>query len=1391
MSDPTYLETLASFVPALILKRVAHNPLPLDAPLAENFQAVMLFADISGFTALSERLAAGGASGAEELSDVLNRYFTQFIDLIHEYGGGVVKFAGDALLAIWIETPDISAAHLAALCSLKIQSQLSAGEAGDDVHLAVRIGLGVGQVLVAHIGGVFRRWEFVLSGEAVRQASLAESRARPGEVVVSDQIVARLGPLAALNDENVLLDLDWSAKLPGYRRPEVSPEMEAALHNYIPAAILARLAAQQSGWIAELRRVTVLFINIPGFGQENTTLAQAQTVMHALQEGLYRYEGSVNKISLDEKGVTLVAALGLPPYSHVDDAVRGALAALDVYQRLADLGVFCSIGLTSGRVFCGSIGHPLRREYTMIGQTVNLAARLMVAAAGLPEGALKILCDEATRDAAQESIAFRTLPPVMVKGRAEPVAVYLPLERKQAALRSQVEIVGRQDERRLLRQRLDMLKLGQGSLVFIEGEAGIGKSCLLDHLLARAYGDHLQVLVGAGDAIEKSASYHAWRPVFRQVFGLESPLAGMEAGRQASAELLPAQKQAVLDKFRTLLPDQERFAPLLNSVLPLDLPDTAFTAQVSGEVRAENTRRILLALLGKAAASAPLLLAIEDAHWLDSASWILLRMAHQSLKGAMIVVVTRPMSALSMSGLSGASDALPPDFTRLREAPEALHIVLQPLPTQDAVEMVCRRMGVSSLPEAVSSLIREKAEGHPFFSEELAYALRDAGLIEIRAGECLLRASSEEIRSLLPDTIEGAIISRIDRLLPQQQLTLKVASVIGRVFAVRILRDIYPIVDDQADLVDHLSRLEQLDLTPLDTPEPDMSYIFKHIITQEVAYNLMLFAQRKQLHRTVAEWYESAHSEDLTPFYPLLAHHYTQAEEGEKAVEYLSKAGEQALRQFANQEAIHFLSGAIELLQNMPAPARSSAAQQRARWERLLGQAYVGLGNLPKGKEHLYRALHLLGRPMPASSARLALSLVGQLLRQLVHLSFPRWMVVSAGGRQAPLSEVNALLMETYHVYDCFFEIFYFGGDRAGIIYCALRMLNLAERAIPSAERSRALIGMCLIASVAGNQKLAARYRREALEIAGNFGGPAAQAWVRLIGNLSQLGAEGSSQALRDELREVETSFERLGDRRRQGEARTVRALSHYYNADYQVSLDLTQELYTLTLQTNDQQQRIWAIQGQGRNLVVLGRSAEAVALLEQARPLLDRNIDAASDLIVTGLLARAYWQQGDSAPARQAMEKAAWIIFTASPTAFSSQVGYDGVVRTALDIWEQQFQAGAQPSHDLRQLAGKALKASRRFARSFPINLPSAWRSQGVYEWLNGKPGAAHKAWQNALQHARRLNYTHEEALALYEIGRHSQGAQRRQALAEAIAILERIGAANDLQMAQQAQEI
>lgn len=911
----TLLETLSSYVPSLVIYQAIKDPNYFTKPTKQEIECVVLFADISGFTALTERLATRGPAGAEELTHLLNNYLGQLIDLISLYGGDIVKFAGDSLLAIWpkelLEAELEGLTRQVAQCCLTIQERLHNYPVASDVNLSIKLAIGAGQVLIQTLGGVFGRWEFLVAGHPFTQVGISNKYAKPGQILISPEawslIKEKCEVLKEQHDDEEsfqLIKILKPRQLSPTTKVKATASTTLAIRAFIPGAIRSRIDAGQTDWLAELRKITVLFINLPDFNHQ-TPLEQAQEAMCALQTSLYRYEGSINKISVDDKGASLVAVLGLPPLSHEDDAARGVRAALAMQEELRKLNLRSSIGVATGLTFCGSVGSTIRREYTVMGDTVNLAARLMQAASE------DILCDDVTAKAAFDRLNFTALAPLKVKGKQEPIAIHRPSLLKTKRIKTtinktKIDIIGRINERVLIKEKLELLRQNhQGSRLIIEGEAGIGKSRLAEEIILQAQQMEITVLSGTGDSIESATPYFAWRNVLTELFQLDS----LEHSDNSTKEThilrqLPSDPKLLQN------------APLLDVFLSWDWPDNEHTSQLIGKMRADTVHEVLVSLLKHTSKETPLMIVMEDAHWLDSGSLALLLLVSQQVENLLLVVATRPIN-----------EPIPIDHKQLANVSGTEKIELKHLSTEETILLVCRRLGVKSLPKEVQDLIISKSDGNPFFSEELAYAMRDMGFIQIIDGVCRIAKEVGQVDTWkFPDTIQGIITSRVDRLTPAQQLTIKVASVIGRVFPFRTLKDIYPIDKDKEFISEHFQILESLDLTPLDRPAPDLAYIFKHIITRDVVYNLMLFSQRRQLHRAVAEWYEKTYANDLAPYYSYLAFHWCKAAQDRepeaelvsKAIDYLQKAGEQAVQRYVNQEAIGFFSEAIELINSLP-----------------------------------------------------------------------------------------------------------------------------------------------------------------------------------------------------------------------------------------------------------------------------------------------------------------------------------------------------------------------------------------------------------------------------------------------------------------------------------------
>ena len=848
-----------AWVNPLALRRLARDTSTLTAPIEERLAGAIVLFDISGFTALAEELAKAGPIGAERLKERLDACFGAVTTLVHQHGGVVLTYPGDGVLALWAGASADGVADQAihaATCCLEAVARFNAS---NDAALQLRAGLAAGAVDVFCVGGVADRWEWFVSGDPVRSAGAAVAAATAGQVVIDAAARSMLGDRAQCVPAAGGMHRLTRVSAPS--SPAVSaidgldrPFDVAALRPFISAPVLAHLDAGQAEWLAAFRPATVMFVRLGDEAGHTWQLDTLHGVMCAVQSVVTHYGGSVNQALIDDKGTVVVAGWGLAMHVHEDDAARAVEAALNVKVALQELQCPLAIGIASGRIFTGIRGSRERREYAMIGDVVNLAARLMQDGDG-------ITCDDRTRAAARQRFVFEKRPAVTVKGKSAPIAIYRPLRARDDG---RGDLVGRHRELAMLLERTRLLELQNApGVVVLEGEPGIGKSRLSAALQERVQGTSLRTIVARGHPVERSSSYHAWRAVFSRLLHLDGTPAAEARARVT----------ALLDA----TPDFAAHAPLLNAVFPLGFAETDATRRMSAQGAAEMVRNLLVRLFSAVNRSAPTLLIVEDAHWLDSASWAVADALARSGEPLLIVATTRPMLPSEMTA----------ECRRFYDRPDVTRIVLDHLTADETAALAARSLGADVLPAEVCDFIWRRASGHPFFTEQLALALRDAGAIRITDGECSFVADRAALEALtLPDTVQGVVTSRIDRLTPQQQTALKIASVLGPTFSGQAIRELLPGEIAPDALAADLEAMVTLRLLVADTAADEgarADYVFKHAITRQVTYDLMPFAQRRELHTAVAQHLEAAAGDRD---YALLAHHWSEAGVAGKAFDY-------------------------------------------------------------------------------------------------------------------------------------------------------------------------------------------------------------------------------------------------------------------------------------------------------------------------------------------------------------------------------------------------------------------------------------------------------------------------------------------------------------------------
>ena len=912
------LSLLASYIPPPLLRHLISTSDISSASSIQHFTGAVLFADVSGFTPLTESLAQHGTRGSEELSRLMSTYFDQMISLVMAEGGEVVSFSGDALTILFSATDEplsyaIRRAYQAARTMQNAMTTLGTLSTSiGNIVLGMKICIGAGHLTALQVGGVLGRWEYTLTGAPITQIAIAERYVSRGDVVLSSEAQTLLHP------DNI----PSRSVVPIVGAEITNPEELAdVLRRYIPRAVETGLHSGTHAWLAELRPLSVLFIGVQGIDYIQTTdVDKLHHLVRTIQTNVYRYEGSLAQVVVDDKGTVILVLFGAPPLAHEDDAQRAVSCALDLRQSamsgtLHTMNVELTIGIATGRVFIGPVGSDLRRTYAVMGDTVNLAARLMShTATG------DILCDTTTYQQSHGHFRYDALPPIQLKGKADLVPIFQPrakvmshnIHSNDTQVGSSLSrLVGRQHEFSQLRMMLDQVQEGQSETLIIEGEAGIGKSHLVHELVQVARQRTLKLLFGTGQNVEQHTPYRAWRDVFAAYFGFTG---------LASPQDCKAQVQSVMQHMDI---QQIERMPLLNDILNVSFREPPPITTLDPSLRHQSLMLLLTELLHYEAQRQPLLIVLEDAQWFDSLSWELVVQLVRSLQlvdiALLCVVVTRPLEVNTPGHQS---------ISTLQALSDTHTLYLDALSTTHIRDFTAATLGVETktLPSELTDLVCQYADGNPFIAQELVFMLRDQGSIHISREEKVTGLATHiafghvhGIREHLPTTVQGLILARLDRLLSGEQFTLKVASVIGHIFQHVVLQptlQAYTDINKEA-LQEHLRHLIELDVISDYMGETDMTYTFRHIMLQEVTYQTLLFAQRRTLHRFIAAWYEMEYADQealLSSYYPLLVHHYHYADEQKQECHYAMLAGRWAAARYANAEAITYLSRALELI---------------------------------------------------------------------------------------------------------------------------------------------------------------------------------------------------------------------------------------------------------------------------------------------------------------------------------------------------------------------------------------------------------------------------------------------------------------------------------------------
>lgn len=1319
--------------------------------LADRCRGAVMFADISGFMRLTQTFVEnhGDLQGADELTRWLNKAFDQLIAHAHANRGSVVGFSGDAVTC-WFDGDDGRRAITAALAIQDTIRRLRQEESDlAENILEIKIAVAIGAARRFRVGGKDGSCAFdVLAGALLDRAAAAERAAARGDVILDAESARALGDAVVIGARRQDRGREFAvvAALSRAAAPAPWPPLGeipvSSLRSWVHGPVYDRLASGQEFFLAELRPVTAVLLNFSGldYDRDDDVEGKLDRFVSWIQKTARRAGGTVIQLTVGDKGNYCYIAFGAPVV-HDDDTARALRAAFDLSRgpREPEFESRIRIGMARGLVRAGPYGATRRCTYGALGQAVNRASRLMMAAR--PGEVL------ATRKVVENAGGFDFVDQRWLEFKGEKSAVEVWRARRsplQSRLTNHLtnrqsrfgasslafgssepagaESCGREEEKARLEACLDATEAGGSQVLIIGGRAGLGKSTLVRDLIQHGADREVEFVIGGGDSIEAATVLYCWRNVLLKALEWREDDPEERTRRRA---------------LKMVEPRLHDFAPLLQAVLPIAWPDNEHTAPLSGAARAHKTREVLLSMFERSSRRRPLLVVVEDAHWLDSASWALLEMVCRDLERVSVIITIRPLI-----------EPRPRELEVIRQLVKAEHIALEHLAPRAIDQLVARGLGVARLPKAVTDFIARKAEGHPFFSEELAFALRDAGLIVVENSRCRLAPGLSSLdEAAFPNTVRGVVTSRIDRLTASQQLTLKVASVIGRVFSLRVLSEVHPLSDERGHLRQTFEVFARLDLALPERADPDLAYIFKHAITQDVAYDLMPTAQRRELHRAVARWYElqAAGEHELTTLSPLLARHWSRAKDFGKAKEYLERAGLQAYRDDANKEAITFFDELLALADE----SGFADLPRRARWEALLGESHYRLAQFGRSRKHLLRCLSLLGQRAPATPFGRGAAMVWELARQLVHRAWPGRFV----GRRAG----QARVLEAARCFERLAQIHYMANERVATLHAVFRALNLSELAGSSGELARSYANSAIGLGVLSFHETAEGNARRARETLAGLDEPASAAYVASVLGI-YWSTTGAWRRAEETLATAIEYAENHGDVRRWDESQFTVLMMYARQARYAEAVALARRMSRSAQRRRVLQVELWGLswelwchcngsareewQPAQRRLSEMFEDASALSLSDQ--------------ILGYASLAISWWRQGRKGKALKYCAPAAELIAKSSPVSQYLLCAYTCFMEVYLSLWEVDPETGPERMKQARQIN----KVLADYARMYTIARPRAWRFRAWFDWLSGRKRKAVKGWRKSLEEAERLAMPQELALAHFQLGRHLEDA-------------------------------
>lgn len=1101
MSSSRYTaDSLTPYIPRRIVNTLLYGKMPR---LIERLRGSILFVDIAGFSSLNNQIAKDNPTGNEMLMKIMIQYYSDLIEEVNRFNGTVYQFAGDSVLVAFEENGRSTwdSARHSLLCARNIHKRINKYrnvEVFDKTyHLIGKIGLGYGDYRQIILGSESHYYRAVITGESIQDAVQAQSYAKDGSIVlaesfrdiISDELICE-----KINDSFYsFIDLTFTNSrvedIPFYVKNVSQIENTKFLQQFVDPLLIQKVINVEEGFRYDHREVTNVLVHIEGKPESRDSEDFIKDFNHyynLILEESRIFGGAVIQVDITDKGNVVFVLFGAPIAQENKEVLATRLA-----NRLLEASTdshrfplidYVEIGITTGPAFCGDLGANVRKGYTVIGDDVNIATRLM----NLHHRS-SVNVDENTAKKINKYFYTDKYENVALKGYENSFLVHTvtgEIERLDGFLEQHTnEIIGREEEFTRLRELVKRAASGHGQIVSLTGEAGIGKSRLLQILL-ESITDEVDIYSGSCYHYERYTPYFPWKEIIRlvlKIFDFES----IESKREII-------KSSIL-KHKDINP---YWIPVLGNLLGIHMREEAQTATLRPEQKQSWIFDLIYRLLAHKSMENPILLIFEDAHWIDEISLDLIKYITLRIDKLPIIILTanRPTAI----------------FDNIKFYNHYNNIVIKPIDMKELKNLLNSRYRLTNVPEEFINLLMKRSGGNPFYFDTIMQSMIEKGHITYDETQSIAEIHYDD-SVIIPEHLQDIVLNRIDQLNSAEKAILKTASVIGPQFEVGVLFEIR--MDNNLSLPRLQGMLDNLTnnlyIAPINKDKT--IYEFRNIILRDVAYETLMVATREKLHQLTANYYETVYSNNIKEKASLIAHHLYHSGDVSRAFDYSLVAARKAKSDSDFKDAIFHYERAVSIYENAIKHHAltgnlDSILEELAEMKRMRGEYAESeriYNDLLKDTTDIIKIIRLMmgksktvffsgeqersilineellsfaGFPPPNSEFKIYLSLLGLMFRHFFH----RFSMYTNLIQLKEPDELEILLNEVYAMA----AKNYLFHDYLKMAWAILKNMDIAERMHSLGELSRAYANFTLILYSRGFTKTAMDYADRAMSLA-------------------------------------------------------------------------------------------------------------------------------------------------------------------------------------------------------------------------------------------------------------------------------------------------------------------